>query len=57
MNERFPKEYMSENAAVRDYFETLPTSLKEIIMQDNSRFESVEEIKAFAENFISDGRG
>lgn len=42
-----------ENAdlAVREYFNSMPTAIKEMIMQDGVEIKSVEQLKAIEENF------
>ena len=42
-----------ENAdlAVREYFNSMPTPIKEMIKQDGVEIKSVEQLKAIEENF------
>lgn len=52
MSENFSPEKVSDNPEVAEYFKSLPTSVKEIIMQDNRQFSSKQEIQAFAQNIL-----
>ena len=36
---------------VREYFNSMPTAIKEMIMQDGVEIKSVEQLKAIEENF------
>lgn len=36
---------------VREYFNSMPTAIKEMIMQDGVKIESIEQLKAIEENF------
>ena len=39
------------NTDIREYFNKMPTSLQELIMQDGVKIESVEQLKEIEKNF------